>query len=256
MNISLVVANLARAVLLPPSCFFLLFLGGWALARRRPRLGRIVMGGTFALAFALCTVAGSNLVVVPLEAMTTPLDATHVAGTQAIVVLSAGSIRHAPEYGGAAIPDHVALARLRYAAKLQHETALPILVSGGIVTLDGSGPTLAAGLAAALREDFRTPVAWLEERSTNTAENAVESAKVLLGAGVKRILLVTDAMHMPRAERQFVRAGFEVIAAPTIFLGAGSPGFFDFLPSAEGLRRTHYAFYEWLGLFWYRIRHA
>jgi hypothetical protein len=28
----------------------------------------------------------------------------------------------------------------------------------------------------------------------------------------------------------------------------------DFLPSPEGLRRSHYAVYEWLGLAWYRLR--
>ena len=255
MNIELLVSSIARSVLLPPFSFFILFLAAWALARRWPRLGRVAMGGVLVLSFALCTVVGANLIVRPLEAMTAPLDKTRAAGAQAIVVLSAGTIRHAPEYGGADVPDYVALARLRYAAKLQHETGLPILVSGGIVSLDGSGPTLAAGLARALREDFVTPVEWLEERSTNTAENATESAKILRAQGGKPILLVTDAMHMPRAVRQFQLAGFEVIAAPTMFMTARSPGLFDFLPSAEGLRRAHHAVYEWIGLLWYRIRH-
>jgi uncharacterized SAM-binding protein YcdF (DUF218 family) len=254
MNTELIVSSIARAVLLPPFSFFILFLAGWALARRWPRLGGVVMGFMLVLSFVLCTVVGANLVVEPLESMATQLDASRAAGAQAIVVLAAGRIKHAPEYGGTDIPDYVGLARLRYAAKLQHETGLPILVSGGIVSLDGSGPTLAAGLASALREDFGTPVEWLEARSTNTAENAMESAKILLGTGGKRVLLVTDAMHMPRAERQFRRAGFEVIAAPTMFMRVPSPGFFDFLPSAEGLRRAHHALYEWIGLFWYRIR--
>ena len=255
MNAELLLSSIARSVLLPPFSFFLLFLGGWALARRWPRLGRVAMGGVLVLSFALCTVVGANLIVRPLEALTAPLELSRAAGAQAIVVLSAGTIRQAPEYGGADLPDYVALARLRYAAKLQHETGLPILVSGGIVSLDGSGSTLAAGQAAALREDFATPVEWLEERSTNTAENATESAKILLGAGRKRILLVTDAMHMPRAARQFQRAGFEVIAAPTMFMTVRAPGPFDFLPGAEGLRRSHHAVYEWIGLLWYRIRH-
>ena len=256
MNTDLLLSSIARAVLLPPFSFFVLLFAGWLLARRWPRLGRTVIGGTLVAAFVLCTVAGANLVVRPLEAMTAPLAASARSGAQAIVVLSAGTIRHAPEYGGKDVPDHVALARLRYAAKLQYETGLPMLASGGIVSLDGSGPTLAAGLAAALREDFGTPVKWLEEKSTNTAENAMESAKVLRGAGVVRILLVTDAAHMPRAARQFRRAGFDVIEAPTMFMRAGSEGLLDFLPSAEGLRRARGALYEWLGLLWYRVRYA
>jgi len=255
MNIEFVVASLARAVLLPPFIFFILFAAASVLLRRWPRSRRVALGSVFVLSFVLCTVVGADLLVRPLESMTMPVDASRAAGAQAIVVLSAGTIRDAPEYASADIPDYVALARLRYAAKLQHETHLPILVSGGSVSVDGGGPTLAEGMAAALREDFATPVQWLESRSTNTAENATESAKILLAAGARRILLVTDAMHMPRAERQFRRAGFEVVAAPTMFMSLRSPAFFDFLPSAEGLRRAHYACYEWIGLLWYRIRY-
>jgi len=255
MNTELLVSSIARALLLPPFSFFILFLAGWLLALRWPRTGRVVIGLTLVLAFVLCTVVGANLVVRPLEAMTAPLPASARSGAQAIVVLSAGTIRRAREYGGSDIPDHVALARLRYAAKLQHETGQPILVSGGVVSLDGRGPSLAAGLAAALREDFGTPVKWLEEKSTNTAGNATESAKILIGAGVRRVLLVTDAAHMPRAASQFRRAGFDVIEAPTLFLSARSEGLLDFLPSEEGLRRARTALYEWLGLLWYRIRH-
>jgi uncharacterized SAM-binding protein YcdF (DUF218 family) len=255
MNIELLISGIARALLLPPFSFFLLFAAGWALSRRWPKTGRAVTGVTLVLAVVLCTMVGANLIVEPLEAMTRPLDRSRTAGAQAIVVLSAGTIRRAPEYGGASIPDYVALARLRYAAKLQHETGLPILVSGGIASLDRSGAPLAAGMARALREDFVTPVTWLEDQSINTAENAVESAKILLPAGRKRILLVTDAMHMPRAERQFRRAGFDVVAAPTMFMRTTHPGLFDFLPTAEGLRRAHDAVYEWIGLLWYRIRY-
>jgi uncharacterized SAM-binding protein YcdF (DUF218 family) len=256
MNIELVVSSIARAILLPPFSFFLLFFAGWIVARRWPWVGRVLMGSTLALAFALCTVAGADLLIRPLESMTTPLAASARSGAQAIVVLAAGTIRRAPEYGGADIPDLVALARLRYAAKLQHETGLPVLVSGGSVSFDGSGPALADGQAAALRADFVTPVKWLEDRSTNTAENATESAKILLGAGVKRILLVTDAVHMPRSVRQFRRAGFDVVEAPTMFMTARSPSPLEFLPSAEGLRRAHHALYEWIGLLWYRIRYS
>ena len=56
--------------------------------------------------------------------------------------------------------------------------------------------------------------------------------------GISRILLVTDAMHMPRAKMVFSKAGLDVIAAPTMFFGFESIGPFDFLTSAEGLRRS------------------
>lgn len=153
------------------------------------------------------------------------------------------------------IPDYVALARLRYAAKLQHETGLPVLVSGGNGTPDGTVEPLAGTMALALRDDFATPVEWVEGASDNTAENAAFSAKILKQHGVQRISLVTDAMYMPQSTRTFERSGLVVVAAPTMFFSVNELSPFSFLPSAEGLRRSHYALYEWVGLVWYCIRH-
>ena len=113
----------------------------------------------------------------------------------------------------------------------------------------------ADAMAAALREDFGVPVKWIEPRSRDTFENASFSAALLRADGVRRILLVTDAMHMPRARAAFERAGMEVVSAPTLFFGgqARSPG--AWVPSAEGMRRSWYAVYEWFGIAWYRLRY-
>jgi len=111
-------------------------------------------------------------------------------------------------------------------------------------------------MASALREDFVTPVRWVEGASENTAENARFSAAILRRDGVKKILLVTDAMHMPRAKMAFAQTGLEIVAAPTLFFGFTGIIPADLLPSAEGLRRSYYASYEWLGLVWYRMRNG
>jgi uncharacterized SAM-binding protein YcdF (DUF218 family) len=191
----------------------------------------------------------------PLENLTTPLIKTRDTGAQAIVVLAAGRLAHAPEYGGEDIPDYIALARLRYAARLHRETGLPVLVSGGNRSPDGQLASKAIGMAQALRDDFATPVRWLETESNTTAENAAFSAKILKENGVQRILLVTDAMHMPRSVRIFKQSGLEVIAAPTMFFSLGLLTPSHFIPSAEGLRRSYYAIYEWIGMAWYWVRH-
>lgn len=82
------------------------------------------------------------------------------------------------------------------------------------------------------------------------------SARILRQDGVHRILLVTDAMHMPRAKMEFAKTGLDVVAVPTLFFADGSIAPFDFLPSAEGLRRSYYAIYEWIGLIWYWVRNG
>lgn len=247
-----------RDLILPPTSLFIVIAVGLVLWRRRPRAGRIVAGTGLALLAVLSTTGGARLLVAPLERMTVPLQAPERAGAQAIVVLAAGRVRRAPEYDGRDIPDYIALARLRYGAHLQRKTGLPILVSGGSGAPDAldRGYSEADGMAAALREDFGVPVKWMENRSRDTAENAAFSAAILRAEGVRRVLLVTDAMHMPRARAVFERAGLDVVSAPTMFFSNQPLSIHAWIPSAEGMRRSWYAMYELIGIAWYRLRAA
>ncbi len=206
----------------------------------------------------ISTVAGSRLVVAPLEAQFRALTPAEIQGhaqkARAIVVLGAGRIGNAPEYAIQDIPSLRALQRLRYAARLQQQTRLPILISGG--SPSGRGESEAALMSRVLKEDFKTPVFWLEDSSVDTAGNARHSARVLHAAGIRQVLLVTDALHMPRARMMFSIEGFEVIAAPTLFFSHEPLGPNDFLPGGEGLALTHAALREWLGIAWYQMRLA
>jgi len=249
-----------RDLMLPPGSLFVSILAGLLLWRRWPRTGRAVAGtGLLALVF-LSTTAGARLFVAPLERQTTALVAPEKAGAQAIVVLAAGQLENAPEYGNRAIPDYIALARLRYGAHLYRVTGLPVLVSGGNgetdVDMDPAKREYAKAdaMAVALAEDFDVPVKWIEPRSRDTMENANYSAAMLRAAGVKRILLVTDAMHMPRSRAVFQRAGLEVVDAPTQFFSTQPMSYRSWIPTAEGMRRSWYAVYELLGIAWYKVR--
>jgi uncharacterized SAM-binding protein YcdF (DUF218 family) len=174
-------------------------------------------------------------------------------GAQAIVILGGGRQRNAPEYEDHDVPYSSSLARLRYGAHLQRRTGLPVLVSGG--KPDGAAESEAQLMARALREDFSVPVRWVESDSDNTAQNAFHSAIQLRQAGIGHILLVTDAVHMPRAYQVFTRAGLQVSAAPTNYLARGPLKAIDFVPNAVALRDSSYALHEWLGLLWYRLAH-
>ena len=243
---------LLRPLLLPPLNLLLMMAAGFLLCRRHPRSGSTLVGTAFVLLLLLCMPFGANLLVRPLENMATPLLTAEPGQAQAIVVLSAGKLHNAPEYGGADIPDYTTLARLRYAARLQHQSGLPILVSGGNAPFVKREDTLAQAMASALREDFRTPVQWIESRSKTTEENATFSADILRAEQIDHILLVTDAMHMARASMAFTQAGLHVTQAPTMFFSLRNITPQSFIPSAEGLRRADYATYEWIGLLWYR----
>ena len=240
-----------KPLLLPPANLLLLLAAGFLLSRWHKNSGRLLTAFAFVLLVFFCTPFGANFLVRPLEEMCKPLADDDRSKALAIVVLAAGKLEKAPEYGNSDIPDYIALARLRYAAKLQHETQLPLLVSGGNVPADEPGNSKAKAMATALKEDFLTPVEWIEGQSETTEENAFFSARMLQEKNITRILLVTDAMHMRRAHMVFERAGLQVIDAPTMFFSQHGHEAQVFIPSAEGLRRTYYATYEWLGLLWY-----
>lgn len=233
---------------LPPSGLLLLIVLGLLIRVKWRRAGNLTAASSLFLLYFLSTGIGAHLLVAPLERMATPLTDPAATNAQAIVVLAAGRYAKAPEYGGKEIPDYIALARLRYAAHLHHASGLPVLVSGNNADAEKGFVPKATAMAEALEHDFRVPVRWIEQKSETTTENAIFSAQMLAADGVRRILLVTDAMHMPRAVGQFRAAGLEAVEAPTIFFSAAPMSIFHLFPTAENMRQSSYAAYQWLGM--------
>ncbi len=250
----MIATNILGALLLPPLNCIVLCAIGLVLRARHPRLGPTLSMAALVTLVILSTVAGSQLLVAPLEMRTHALGSVKNTRAQAIVVLGGGRIADAPEYGNKDRPSEHTLARIVYAARLHRQTGLPILMTGGAP--DGAPEAEAATMARAMLDDFAIPVRWLEQQSNTTAENAAMTATILRAAGIERILLVTEAMHMPRAKAIFEHSGLDVVAAPTVFLSGERLTFFSFLPGGEGLQRSHFALHEWLGFCWYRLRYG
>ena len=189
-----------------------------------------------------------------VEAGLVPLR-TAPEGAQAIVVPGAGLELGGPGGDSGVQLNGFALQRLLHAARLQRETRLPILVGGGPV-YPGEAQAEAALARRVLEDDFRVPVRWEEDQSRNTWENAQYAWALLQPAGVRHIILVTHAFHMPRARWCFERAGFEVTPAPIGFArrDALSTGWIAWIPQVRALVETRLALHEWLGLHWYRWR--
>lgn len=251
MNSSVLIASLADAILFPPLNFILLCAAGCLLRRRRRRTGNLLVVLGVTLLLALSTRSGAMLLVQPLEnrypALADPGQA------QAIVILGAGRLANAPEYGGADAASMNGLKRLEYGARLHRQTGLPVLVTGG--SPDGSAQTEAALMARVLQADFGVDVRWQEGNSNNTRDNAVMSAAMLKQAGISQVLVVTDAIHMPRAMLAFTAAGLQSTAAPTMFAGTARPLPTDYFPRASNLALASYAMHEWTGQLWYRLRY-
>jgi uncharacterized SAM-binding protein YcdF (DUF218 family) len=151
--------------------------------------------------------------------------------------------------------------RVLYAAYLYKHGAAPhLLLSGGRIDWLSAGDSPAQDMAFILAlMDVPADALWLEPRSLNTAENAVEAKKFLETKGIQRIILVTSAAHMPRAVKLFKEQGFEVLPAPTDYdlteedwqsLTHGSllTQVYNLLPSASNLSSTTSSLKEYLGM--------
>lgn len=246
--------GLVKALALPPGLQAAAGLAGLVCLWRWRRCGIALIALSVASLWLCATPWFAAALARPLE-LAPPVDAARIAahGAEAIVVLGGGGYERAPEYGGHDEVNRLTLERLRHAARLHRATGLDLAVTGG-VTSSRSLPE-AVSMAVALGADFRVPVRWIESTSRTTAENASHAARDF---PFRRIVLVTHAVHMPRATRAFTAAGFEVLAAPLAFIsGRGEPGVWawtDFYPSMRAFAETHYAAYEWLGALWYRLR--
>ncbi|HEV3109403.1 MAG TPA: YdcF family protein [Candidatus Binataceae bacterium] len=225
--------------------------------RRRPRVARCA-----AIAAALVLLLSSNrwiamLVTGYLELRNVPNGP--LPGAQAIVVLSSG-VEPAIPPQPAILLDGATANRLLYAAQLYHEGKAPVvIVSGGRTPWLKNIAPMSESMAEVM-ELLGVPKSAIiqEPDSANTYENAVDVKAILQARHIGRILLVTSAMHMPRALALFKHQGVDAIAAPCEFLSV-SPGaggwrgvIIGLIPDSDSLHLTSSALRELLGFAVYR----
>jgi len=173
----------------------------------------------------------------------------------AAVVLG-GAIRGAPPDWS--YPDLGRAAdRVWHAARLYHARKAPrIIVSGGGLPWLGERAVEADGMRRFLTDLGVPPEAvLLEGRSRNTRENALYTAEIVRAEGIDRVLLVTSALHMPRALATFRAVGIDAIPAPIDFEVMPEPAHpIRWLPDAEALSDSTRALKEYLGWWVYRHR--
>lgn len=246
--------------LLPPGIIIVIALLGFLVQIRWQLFGSlIVLASTGALLVLSLPLTGHQLmrnIESRFPPLRLPAAADAGAPPGAIVILGAGRYTEAPEYGGGDSVNTLALERLRYGAYLYRQTGLPILVSGGRPY--GEALSEAELMQASLASDFRIQAKWVENKSATTYENAKYAKLMLAEAGVRRVYLVTHAVHMPRAVWAFENQGLSVVPAPMGFttLDKEDRETLGYFPSAYGLRLSSNALRERLGLFWYQRKYG
>ena len=131
-----------------------------------------------------------------------------------------------------------ALERARYAAFLFHRTQAPIFAAHWV-------------MAGVLRRDFGAHVEWSLQanEASSTREEVQKIIPQLKVKNIKKIFLVTHAMHMPRAVKNFeaeAKGGIQIIPAPTAFsMNHSNNVLRSFLPNAGALRMSGRAWFEY-----------
>jgi uncharacterized SAM-binding protein YcdF (DUF218 family) len=156
--------------------------------------------------------------------------------------------------------------RVLYAAKLYLEKKAPLIIaSGGRIDWNSVGQPEAADMTQLLEMMGVPKDAIVQEPdSLNTYQNAVNVKKILEQKKLKKVLLVTSALHMPRSLLIFQRQEIDAIAAPTDFLvsepemeipsSSLSAIVLNLLPDSGRLEVTTKAIKEYIGTIIYRFR--
>ena len=238
---------------LDPFFLTLLLLAG-AVALRRLRFPLLIAALAISLICGLP--AAGDVLARSLEAQYPDRGIAALPETQAIVVLG-GSVQGASGVHGASRITEASdrlLATLRlYQAK---KAALVVCSGGNAPLLSQAGEAPEAQVMSGLLREWGVPAEAIltESGSLDTRQNALESYALLSARGIRKILLVTSAMHMPRAAAAFRKAGFEVVPAPADFRTGWGATPLGWAPNAATLLDSANALHEWIGWWVYRLR--
>ncbi|MBA3849046.1 MAG: YdcF family protein [Opitutus sp.] len=89
----------------------------------------------------------------------------------------------------------------------------------------------------------------------NTADEAGQLRRHCAEHGLKRVILVTSAWHMPRAVRLFRIPGVEIVPFPVDYRSMPNRQlpYLDYLPTANALEKTELALRECYGIAYYSL---
>lgn len=231
----------------------LLCVGGGLLWTRWWSLGRRIIGLAALSALIIATLPIGFWMIERLENRFPPVKELPEPIT-GIITLSGSfnqyvtAARGQPSLGGNVerLTEFIALAR-RY-------STVRLVFSGGsgLLTRQDIKEADAARLFFVQMSLDLTRVVF-ENQSRNTYENAVLTHSLIKPTEGERWVLITSAMHMPRAVGTFRKAGWSVIPYPVDFKTEGTGGFWLGFNLRAGLNSIGAGTREWISLVAYRV---
>ena len=197
----------------------------------------------------------SNKLITFLENEYILSDVSSAKTADAIVVLS-GMVRTINGKNGLSYEWAEASDRIFAGIELIKENKAPIMVlTGGKLPWSVGKPEGEYLRDVAIKSGVPNKNILLTENVENTDQEAKAVAKLLNKASPK-IILVTSAFHMPRAQKVFEAAGINIEPFAVDFLsGAEKSTIVNFIPSAKAFNQTSFFIRELIGRLYYNLKY-
>lgn len=226
-------------------------ISAWA---RRSRTAVVCAVSGFALLLIASLPATARLLATHLERRYPAVTPVQAPSADAIVVLG-GAVSGASAPARPTLRLGPASTRLWHAALLHRAGKAPwVIVAGGNQPGHESEQVEAEAMAEVLTALGVPPDAIRAEKaSRNTWENARNSLPIVKSLKARKVLLVTSAIHMPRAlatfEKAWAGSGIEILPAATdVAAGDRAPPLKLWIPDASALAFVTRALREYAGL--------
>ena len=238
--------------ILPPGLFILALILSGALFifwhRRKIGIFNLAIGLLF---WVFCTAPFSDFLMRGIES---EFYIPKTVKGDVLLLLGGGIIEKVPDFSGYGIPTDRMTGRIVTAVRLQKNLNIPIIVSGGKTSKNGSSTGL---IAKRFLVDLGVQEGQIviEEKSRDTYENAKHIREICLRNGYKNPILITSASHMKRSVLSFKKVGIDVMPYPANFTTkrVNEYGWYSYLPRSSSLGKTSLAFHEYLGIFFYKL---
>lgn len=238
-----------------PLALLAILLGALLLWKQRRIIGVALIGMAVLGLYLLSTPAISDALAGSLERQYGPVPVDELPRTDAIVVLGGGVDPPARPREGADLG--YAADRVWHGAAVYRAGRAPLVITTGARPYAGRGDS-AAETARDLLLRLGVPGSALVVRgdSTSTREDALTVREAMEQRRIEDVLLVTSAVHMPRAVATFRAAGIRLWPASTDHevVAPARRGVWAWLPYHRAFTRSNHAWHEYAGMLYYRLR--
>lgn len=231
-----------------------LMLRAWRRGKR-PSEARFACGLTVTSLVALylaSTPLVARWVAESLERQNPPVDPVTMPVADAIVVLGGSMYATVGPDGTTLLYARHASDRFETAMQAFNAARAPIIAFGGGGTGVPGTPTEGEwNRARAIARGAPTDRAIAGPVALYTSDESEGIARVLRERGVKRIILCSSAVHLPRARMNYEKLGFEVTPLPSDFATRGAAEDWSWallIPRGMALSQVDAGVKEWMGL--------